>query len=212
MKNYSFIFDFDSTVITKESLDEVLLSSICDNDEKITPLDQEQNKKELKKPDEVIVKEPTQTCPSSCEDNNECTVNSCSAETDYKCSYSPIIPCCGDNSCDQEEDCNSCATDCGECLTVANLKQEINSILGKENYLWKIQEDPIKPFVTYHAFFRNRVVIAEITDSNKKMQSYNDFLDFDYAYNYSRQGQVFNNTKFMDESQWDYVNITQLQI
>jgi hypothetical protein len=58
---------------------------------------------------------------SPCEDNNPCTKDSCSEETDYECKHDAIIPCCGNGECEEtedwsacEEDCE-CALDCGAC-------------------------------------------------------------------------------------------------
>jgi hypothetical protein len=64
-------------------------------------------------------------CPS-CEDNDSCTTDSCSEETDYECMHEQIIPCCGNGNCEEtenwsacHEDCE-CDLDCGVCETPDN--------------------------------------------------------------------------------------------
>lgn len=64
-------------------------------------------------------------CPS-CEDSNPCTKDSCSEDTDYECVHEPVIPCCGNSVCEQEESWSSCtedcecSMDCGPCETPDN--------------------------------------------------------------------------------------------
>ncbi len=83
-------------------------------------------------------------CPDSCDDHNPCTLDQCSADTDFKCKYlsldggdqtgcsgtagtceeytcesgecivRSIIPCCGNDVCESKEDYNSCPDDCPE--------------------------------------------------------------------------------------------------
>jgi hypothetical protein len=50
-------------------------------------------------------------CPS-CEDNNSCTIDSCSEETDYECTHKQIIPCCGNGKCEEGENWSACQRDC----------------------------------------------------------------------------------------------------
>jgi len=52
------------------------------------------------------------TCPASCDDSNSCTIDACNASTNFRCLYTPIIPCCGDNNCQEGEDSGSCPGDC----------------------------------------------------------------------------------------------------
>jgi len=54
-------------------------------------------------------------CPDSCSDDNKCTDDHCSGETNYTCKHAPIIPCCGNNLCEKVENCISCPEDCGNC-------------------------------------------------------------------------------------------------
>lgn len=56
-----------------------------------------------------IVDDP---CPTSCDDNNDCTKDSCSKFTGYKCRNEQITPCCGNNRCELSEDKNTCLNDC----------------------------------------------------------------------------------------------------
>jgi len=58
--------------------------------------------------------EPCKTCPDSCDDFDYCTEDKCDASTNYKCDHNPIIPCCGNNICESNEDNENCAIDCKE--------------------------------------------------------------------------------------------------
>ncbi len=52
-------------------------------------------------------------CPSSCDDDNPCTTDSCSADTDFKCVHEAEAPCCGNGDCEpNEEHANICPEDC----------------------------------------------------------------------------------------------------
>lgn len=59
-----------------------------------------------------VVKATLFTCPSSCDDGLKCTTDFCSSETKYKCTHKDIIPCVGNNNCEQGEygtnDCQNC--------------------------------------------------------------------------------------------------------
>lgn len=52
------------------------------------------------------------SCPESCDDGNSCTNNYCSEETNYQCVTEDIIPCLGNNICEEGEygtaDCPDC--------------------------------------------------------------------------------------------------------
>jgi hypothetical protein len=59
-------------------------------------------------------------CPLSCDDNNNCTKDSCSSATNYTCVYSEIIPCNGNGICEQAEfglsaDCPASCDDANPC-------------------------------------------------------------------------------------------------
>ena len=51
-------------------------------------------------------------CPDSCNDNNECTVDSCSAATNFQCVHDKIAFCCGNNECEEDETITNCPKDC----------------------------------------------------------------------------------------------------
>ncbi|MCK5283407.1 MAG: hypothetical protein KAK00_08425 [Nanoarchaeota archaeon] len=78
-------------------------------------------------------------CPESCDDNDNCTVDRCSAVTDYKCVYEEAIPCDGNDVCEEGEfpwsaDCpNSCDDNNGCTSDIYNYQ------LGKCSY------EPITP-------------------------------------------------------------------
>ena len=57
---------------------------------------------------------PCQKCPESCDDTDPCTKDSCSARTNYRCTYTPIVPCCGNYKCESGESPQNCPKDCKE--------------------------------------------------------------------------------------------------
>jgi|GEM_PF-1575265 len=72
-------------------------------------------------------------CPS-CEDNNSCTGDSCSEETDYECIHEPVIPCCGNGECEEKENWTTCSKDCEcsvQCEPCENLNDESCTCLPK---------------------------------------------------------------------------------
>ena len=54
-------------------------------------------------------------CPASCNDNNFCTTETCSKDTNYKCKIEPIPNCCGNKSCEIGETYDTCIIDCPTC-------------------------------------------------------------------------------------------------
>lgn len=54
-------------------------------------------------------------CPESCDDGNPCTKDFCSRKTGFQCKHEPIIPCCGNELCEEGEDFSSCPEDCPNC-------------------------------------------------------------------------------------------------
>ncbi len=74
-------------------------------------------KKQIK--DKLIFVNPSKKakCPSSCDDNNPCTTDRCSAATNYFCEHiiKEGVSCCGNHKCDSGEDKCSCQRDCGYC-------------------------------------------------------------------------------------------------
>ena len=51
-------------------------------------------------------------CPPSCDDDDPCTDDQCSAATNYECVHFAIKPCCGNLRCEEYENYNNCPTDC----------------------------------------------------------------------------------------------------
>jgi hypothetical protein len=52
-------------------------------------------------------------CPPSCDDDNPCTNDFCSFDTNFECKHSEITPCCGNGECEANEDlANECPEDC----------------------------------------------------------------------------------------------------
>jgi len=58
---------------------------------------------------EIVAEEE---CPLSCDDNNECTEDTCGEETGFKCLNKPIKPCCGNLDCELGETFDNCEADC----------------------------------------------------------------------------------------------------
>ena len=76
---------------------------------------------------EVIEK----SCPDSCEDDNACTEDVCSDETNFECVHTEIVPCCGDGVCDEEEECEEdCKTEIDTELIFVN----ISNLFGDIDY------------------------------------------------------------------------------
>jgi len=77
-------------------------------------------------PTEVV--EPGETCPNSCDDQDNCTKDYCNENTSHECAHERIVPCCGNSICEVDESCGSCLDDCrcsheglccsGECRNV----------------------------------------------------------------------------------------------
>ncbi len=61
-------------------------------------------------------------CNSSCDDKNPCTEDICSEQTNFKCEHKEIIPCCGNNKCEQGENYLNCE-DCAEIKTTTDLSK-----------------------------------------------------------------------------------------
>ncbi|MGV8085102.1 MAG: C25 family cysteine peptidase [Candidatus Bilamarchaeum sp.] len=53
----------------------------------------------------------TITCPTSCDDMNLCTSDTCSDSTNFQCIHSDIIPCLGNGICEMSESCTN-SSDC----------------------------------------------------------------------------------------------------
>lgn len=54
-------------------------------------------------------------CPSSCDDSNPGTADTCGAETNFFCEHSAIAGACGNFQCDGSENKCTCPNDCGPC-------------------------------------------------------------------------------------------------
>jgi len=66
----------------------------------------------------TVKEKKVDTCPV-CDDRNSCTSDYCSADTDFQCTYKPIIPCCGDGFCALAEQCD---VDCKKTATPPPVK------------------------------------------------------------------------------------------
>ena len=91
----------------------------------------------------ILISGCSSKCPDACDDNNPCTSDSCSEETNFQCTNSPVngkqpgcsadiacgsktckdgvceveyeIDCCGNEKCEMGETYDSCADDCPDC-------------------------------------------------------------------------------------------------
>jgi hypothetical protein len=63
--------------------------------------------------------------PLSCDDSNKCTEDSCNLE--LGCEHMPIVPCCGDESIDGDEECDNGADNGAIGLDTCNATCQINS-------------------------------------------------------------------------------------
>jgi len=60
-------------------------------------------------------------CPA-CNDNNSCTEEKCSSETNYECTYKAITPCCSNGVCEDNE--FNCNEDCITNISITNINYE----------------------------------------------------------------------------------------
>ncbi len=52
-------------------------------------------------------------CPDSCDDDNACSNDTCSASTNFECVHTMNYPCCGNDVCEKNEEYNNiCPEDC----------------------------------------------------------------------------------------------------
>ena len=64
-------------------------------------------------------------CPDSCDDNDPCTEDFCSDETNYLCEHKETKPCCGNQLCEENENYIVCPSDCKD--------EEKNATLNNSN-------------------------------------------------------------------------------
>jgi len=148
------------------------------------------------------------TCPASCDDDNLCTSDFCSANTDFKCVYEKIKPCCGNNLCerDEGESYNSCSSDCE--MTKEDKekndaeKKKVNSIINiniDQNYdefekiTWYKYKQPFNYYYDSNIFLYFAKYDDELVPSNLRIKiNYygNDWL-FIERYGFSIDGKSF---------------------
>ena len=69
-----------------------------------------------------------QQCPSSCDDLNSCTQDSCDVSTEYQCKNEIISNCCGNNICESSETSDSCPKDCAQLQEPTPIWQQVEQI------------------------------------------------------------------------------------
>ncbi|NQV09357.1 hypothetical protein HQ529_05905 [Candidatus Woesearchaeota archaeon] len=119
------------------------------------------------------------SCSESCDDNNKCTIDECSKETDFKCKNIGITPCCGNKICEGSETCSDCGTDCGSCLSVDELKMFVNENFGEQE--WKEINDSLNNELNYHSYKNGEVIILKILNAENFLRDYTQFINFDFV-------------------------------
>ena len=94
----------------------ILLSSGCEK-----PVEEEPLIEIVEEQVEEVEEKPV--CPESCDDENVCTKDSCSEETEYECIYDNVPLCCGNDICEITEDAEECPDDCPICETNDECKE-----------------------------------------------------------------------------------------
>jgi hypothetical protein len=132
----------------------------------------------------VAVQAPVKVCPSSCDDSNKCTADSCSKETSFECVNKKISPCCGDMVCDADESCTACVDDCGSCYTLDNLKADVNAVYKKEVVYQSNNLNPAREKYedlkssSYKYYSSTYITIYEITNKAEYISSPESFENF----------------------------------
>ncbi|MBS3109169.1 hypothetical protein J4227_01415 [Candidatus Woesearchaeota archaeon] len=117
------------------------------------------------------------SCQSECNDNNKCTEDVCSPETDYVCAHQPIVPCCGNDICEQGEKCGACFTDCGSCITPESLKAIVEIVYGQGEWT---EEFDLRSQVTSIYFENGIVQMAKINNPAAILRNYQEFAAFHF--------------------------------
>lgn len=74
------------------------------------------------------------TCPSSCDDKNSCTEDSCSESTQFACVHTKIPKCCGNGECEKSygENRDTCEIDCVKhCKTALECDDSKNNTIDQ---------------------------------------------------------------------------------
>jgi len=79
------------------------------------------------------------SCPSSCDDFNDCTEDYCSEETNFDCVHKPIDNCCGNAKCEIGENYQNCADDCPNC--------DDSNYCTEDSYDYHLKECVNKPII-----------------------------------------------------------------
>ncbi|MBU0757527.1 MAG: hypothetical protein KKF44_05655 [Nanoarchaeota archaeon] len=139
-------------------------NQICDSDE----MDLKSKMNEEVKP----------TCPTSCDDKDECTKDYCSENTEYKCRNDNISPCCGDYKCDSKENYFTCDSDCEISPTIAELNEKFLEVFKRKNILLVAVEDEEDNAIQYHEHDVLRGIVIEIKDKNRYVKTIKQFNSF----------------------------------
>ena len=83
------------------------------------------------------------SCLASCDDENSCTKDYCSIDTNYECKHDVITPCCGNNACEPAESYESCPKDCKKPVEIPVEANETNKTSAQVNETLPGNETPI---------------------------------------------------------------------
>lgn len=137
--------------------------------------------------------EPCEDCLESCDDNNGCTADICSASTNFTYTHKTIIPCCGNGICEENEDCSLDCEKTNITLTKQplppqaelNIKEKVdiieNKVLEDPTHVQscdKLEKQSYKDycFSEVAKSLNNYKICNSIADSYKKDECYIDYM------------------------------------
>ncbi|MEA2036214.1 MAG: hypothetical protein U9O94_01800 [Nanoarchaeota archaeon] len=91
----------------------------------------------------------TRTCPSSCDDRNECTNDYCDVSTDFICKHDTTYPCCGNNICEDDENYENCLSDCPAPLDKVDSLFQGKTVWEKVDIITEIAKSDKKAALEY---------------------------------------------------------------
>lgn len=94
-------------------------------------------------------------CPAECDDDNVCTTDTCSAETNYECVFTYKDNCCGNERCEQGESHRNCLADCAKPELPKDLSELIETAttkVTKPNFRYTFKGAKGQDVYTYHVY------------------------------------------------------------
>lgn len=110
----------DKKIVDNPSKCNLLVNTVQQNSDNTV---QQTNDKNI---DKTLYKEQQEThlpeqqpeqkrCPKSCDDENKCTHDYCDFSTNFECEHKKLEGCCGNNICENADECVNCLSDCYTC-------------------------------------------------------------------------------------------------